>query len=226
MYPCLLLKVLAEYDLQLCACSKRNSCVPVFLYALRGDTRPGYISPLPAPPPPPLPQPPPPPPFPAPAPSPSPPPPAPVLSPPLPCSLRLLFSLCQLAIDPPCPAVAASLSCFSVCVHVLFLAVHCVLQGSAPALSSCFFARPPFLFTRSGFLTCLVFFGHPAPSTLPPAPAPPLAHPPPPFLFSPSLLPPYFPCPCPALSPARSSCLFARPPFLFRLQNCLPKSSF
>ena len=39
MYPCLLLKVLAEYDLQLCACSKRNSCVPVFLYALaRGYT--------------------------------------------------------------------------------------------------------------------------------------------------------------------------------------------
>ena len=30
MYPCLLLmKVLAEYDLQLCACSKRDSCVPV-----------------------------------------------------------------------------------------------------------------------------------------------------------------------------------------------------
>ena len=53
MYPCLLLKVLAEYDLQLCACSKRNSCVPVFLYALRGDTRPGYISPLPRPFPPP-----------------------------------------------------------------------------------------------------------------------------------------------------------------------------
>ena len=44
MYPCLLLKVLAEYDLQLCACRKRDSCVPVFLYALRGDTRPGYIS--------------------------------------------------------------------------------------------------------------------------------------------------------------------------------------
>ena len=44
MYPCLLLKVLAEYDLQLCACSKRDSCVPVFLYAVRGDTRPGYIS--------------------------------------------------------------------------------------------------------------------------------------------------------------------------------------
>ena len=44
MYPCLLLKVLAEYYLQLCACSKRDSCVPVFLYALRGDTRPGYIS--------------------------------------------------------------------------------------------------------------------------------------------------------------------------------------
>ena len=41
MYPCLLLKVLAEYDLQLCA--KRDSCVPVFLYTLRGDTRPGYI---------------------------------------------------------------------------------------------------------------------------------------------------------------------------------------
>ena len=44
MYPCLLLKVLAEYNLQLCACSKRDSCVPVFLCALRGDTRPGYIS--------------------------------------------------------------------------------------------------------------------------------------------------------------------------------------
>ena len=34
MYPCLLLKVLAEYDLQLCACSKRDSCEPVFLHAL------------------------------------------------------------------------------------------------------------------------------------------------------------------------------------------------
>ena len=32
MYPCLLLKVLAEYDLQLCACSKKRllcACVPV-----------------------------------------------------------------------------------------------------------------------------------------------------------------------------------------------------
>ena len=39
MYPCLLLKVLAEYDLQLCACSKRDSCVTVFLYSLaRGYT--------------------------------------------------------------------------------------------------------------------------------------------------------------------------------------------
>ena len=39
MYPCLLLKVLAEYDLQLCACSKRDSCEHVFLYALaRGYT--------------------------------------------------------------------------------------------------------------------------------------------------------------------------------------------
>ena len=44
MYPCLLLEVLAEYNLQLCACRKRDSCVPVFLYALRGDTRPGSIS--------------------------------------------------------------------------------------------------------------------------------------------------------------------------------------
>ena len=45
MYPCLLLKVLAEYDLQLCACStKETPVLPVFLYALRGDTRPGYIS--------------------------------------------------------------------------------------------------------------------------------------------------------------------------------------
>ena len=32
MYPCLLLKVLAEYDLQLCACSKkRDSCVACVL---------------------------------------------------------------------------------------------------------------------------------------------------------------------------------------------------
>ena len=34
MYPCLLLKVLAEYDLQLCACSKKRllcACVPVRL---------------------------------------------------------------------------------------------------------------------------------------------------------------------------------------------------
>ena len=39
MYPCLLLKVLAEYDLQLCACSKRDSCKPVFLVRLaRGYT--------------------------------------------------------------------------------------------------------------------------------------------------------------------------------------------
>ena len=41
MYPCLWLKVLAEYNLQLCACSKRDSCVPVFLYTFLGDTRPG-----------------------------------------------------------------------------------------------------------------------------------------------------------------------------------------
>ena len=27
MYPCLLLKALAGYDLQLCACSKRDSCI-------------------------------------------------------------------------------------------------------------------------------------------------------------------------------------------------------
>ena len=34
MYPCLLLQVLAEYDLQLCACSKKRllcACVPVRL---------------------------------------------------------------------------------------------------------------------------------------------------------------------------------------------------
>ena len=34
MYPCLLLKVLAEYELQLCACSKKRllcACVPVRL---------------------------------------------------------------------------------------------------------------------------------------------------------------------------------------------------
>ena len=38
MYPCLLLKVLAEYDLQLCACSKRDSCVPVPVRLARGYT--------------------------------------------------------------------------------------------------------------------------------------------------------------------------------------------
>ena len=44
MYLCLLFKVLVEYNLYLCACSKRDSEVSMFLYALRGDTRLGYIS--------------------------------------------------------------------------------------------------------------------------------------------------------------------------------------
>ena len=35
MYPCLLLKVLAVHDLQLCVCSKRDSCEPVFPVRLR-----------------------------------------------------------------------------------------------------------------------------------------------------------------------------------------------
>ena len=45
MYPCVLLKVLAEYDLYSCApVKKKTPVLPVFLYTLRGDTRPGYIS--------------------------------------------------------------------------------------------------------------------------------------------------------------------------------------
>ena len=36
------------------------------------------------------------------------------------------------------------------CLRVLLLTVHCVVQDSAPALSSCLFARPPFLFRLLG----------------------------------------------------------------------------
>ena len=49
MCPCLWLQVLAEYNLQLCACSKRDFCVPVFLYTLRGDTHPSPFETPPTP---------------------------------------------------------------------------------------------------------------------------------------------------------------------------------
>ena len=44
MYLCLLLKVLAEYDYSCAPVGRETPVLPVFLYALRGDTRPGYIS--------------------------------------------------------------------------------------------------------------------------------------------------------------------------------------
>ena len=125
-----------------------------------------------------------PPPFPCPSPPPSAPPPRPLLP--------AYFLL-------PCPALSASLPCgcclsfLFFCLRVLFLAVHSVLQGSAPALSSCFFARPPFLFPCSHFLLFLGVFWPPA-SLLPPYfPVPALLSP---LLFL-LVCPPTFPVPAP-----------------------------
>ena len=81
------------------------------------------------------------------------PPPAPLLSTPLPCSLR--FS--PLLLPPPLPTCnkpalpcRCCLSFLFFCLRVLFLTGHCVVQDSAPALFSCLFARPPFLFRLLG----------------------------------------------------------------------------
>ena len=81
---------------------------------------------------------------------PSPPLPACLLSPPLPCSLRLLPLPLPTCNRPALPCRCCLFFLF-VCLRFLFLAVHCVLQGSAPALCCCFFARPSFFVPPLGF---------------------------------------------------------------------------
>ena len=72
------------------------------------------------------------------------------LLPALPFSLRLLPLPLPTCNRPALPYRCCFFFLF-VCLRFLFLAVHCVLQGSAPALCYCFFARPFFFDPPIGF---------------------------------------------------------------------------
>ena len=72
-------------------------------------------------------------------------------TPPLFAIFLLFFGLPLPTCNRPALPCRCCLFFLFVCLRFVFLAVHCVLQGSAPALCCCFFPRPSFFVPPLGF---------------------------------------------------------------------------